>query len=399
LEHGNTFYANKFYKIVLIIDKIILGTFFRNLTSGHSHFVYQFNIGRWSESDSGPALSGVDLDDINNHLYFTFNRSIYRLDLSQEAPSEMLIGTYDNLVFNPRFSASRNSLFFCIRNEYQEKGKINIKITTSEYTYTFKGDLVQVSLSDPLTLTTLVYNTSTGSIVQQLFIDDDKNTLYYNSPGTLTMRGVSLTPPYNQVFSSIYLNVNPAFFDFSPYLNTFVFGDLKFSGTFKWSPGPDQPTRIYTSATSTARTTGVKFFNDTHVIVAHQYAGQGLIAFININNINDTTVPIRSLGMGTSLIFDEKYCNFYYAANSRNYTVSYLDQLILRKNIKEDFVTVYQKQHMVGSNSIFSLAFDVSRRNLVVSRASKQFNISCAHKVRLTSCSGWDEYNQLLPYW
>jgi hypothetical protein len=236
---------------------------------------------------------------------------------------------------------------------------------------------VHVSLSDPTTLTTLVHNTSTGSIVQQLFIDDSSNTLYYNSPGTLTMRGVSLTSPYNQVFSSVYLSVNPSFFDFNPLLNTFVLGDLRFTSAYLWSLGPNTPTSVYTP--TSGRVTGVKFFNDTHVLITYQYPassfpGEGKLILVNINNPSDASVLLQSYGMGVSLIFDEKYCNFYYASNPRNRSVSYLDQLILRKNIKEDGVSVYQQQHMTSFDSISGIALDVSKRNLIAARASMSFS-------------------------
>lgn len=228
---------------------------------------------------------------------------------------------------------------------------------------------MQVSLSDPTTLTTLVHNTSTGSIVQQLFIDDSTNTLYYDSPGTLTMRGVSLTPPFNQIFSSIYLNVNPTFFDFNPARGTFVLSDLKFSNAYLWSLGPNMPTKVYSP--SSGSVAGVKFFNDTHVLVTYKYPGEGKLVLVNINDPSDTSVLLQNFGMGTSLIFDEKYCNFYYVANPKSRTDSYLDQLILRKYINSNNVTVYQRQHMASANVIAAISLDVSKRNLIVARASR----------------------------
>lgn len=108
---------------ILIFPCNLPSVFFRNETSRHSAIVYTFNIGSWDEYSKGPGLTGIDVDELNNHLYFTFNRSIYRLDLSQSTLSPSLIASYDNLVFNPRFSASRNALYFCIRNKFKEQGR------------------------------------------------------------------------------------------------------------------------------------------------------------------------------------------------------------------------------------------------------------------------------------
>ncbi len=230
-----------------------------------------------------------------------------------------------------------------------------------------------MSLSDPTTVTTLVYNTSTGSIVQQLFIDESANTLYYNSPGTLTMRGVSLTAPYNEVFSSIYLNTNPTFFDFNPATNTFIFGSLRFDRVSVWSLGPNQPTSIYNP--SYGKVTGVKFFNDTHALVAFQYQSsyptpnEGSLILVNMNTPSDTSVLLHNFGMGLSLIFDEKYCNFHYVANVQNRTTQYKNQMILRKHINEDSVSVYKNYYATSLDAITGVALDTNKRNLIVSRS------------------------------
>jgi hypothetical protein len=232
------------------------------------------------------------------------------------------------------------------------------------------GDIVRVSLSDPTSLTTLVYNTSTGSIAQQLYIDDTTNTLYYNSPGTLKMLGVSLDPPYNQVFTSTYLGINPSLFDFNPSLKAFVMGDLRFSNAYVWPMGASQLSKVY-SLTSSGRVTGVKFFNDTHVLVAFQSSANypapnvGKLILVNINNVNDTTVVLRNNGMGASLLFDEKYCDFYFSANVQATSTSYPERMIYRKNLQDQNPSVYQ----VKTGTIDAITFDVSRRNLVVSQS------------------------------
>jgi hypothetical protein len=85
-------------------------------------FVYTHNIGSWDENYDGPALTGIDIDEENNNLYFTFNCSIFMLPLSQSNPSAMLVASYNNLVFNPRISSRRNELFFCLRSNTKEQG-------------------------------------------------------------------------------------------------------------------------------------------------------------------------------------------------------------------------------------------------------------------------------------